>query len=66
VKRLYAAALSALVAAALLAQPQSGQAGRPSEVVARVYGCPAEDSCRIDYRRDRQGRGVWLVIRQTP
>lgn len=27
----------------------------------RTYECPAEDDCRVDYRADRFGRGVWVI-----
>jgi hypothetical protein len=33
---------------------------------AVVYGCSAEDSCRIDYRADNAGRPVWVIRRVSP
>lgn len=29
---------------------------------ARIYGCTAEDTCKIDYRSS----GVWVITRVTP
>jgi hypothetical protein len=40
---------------------RSAGAAGDTQVVAKVYGCPAEDSCTIDYKGDRFGRGVWVI-----
>lgn len=31
-----------------------------------VFGCPSEDSCRADFRRNRHGEFVWVIRRYVP
>lgn len=60
------AIIAALLTSIALAVPAIADEPVRTGPVARVYGCPTEDSCRIDYRVDRQGRPVWVISAQRP
>jgi hypothetical protein len=60
---LAAAAAGVLTSSGCGATASAEPASSKVRTVAKVYGCKYEDSCRIDYRRDRQGRGVWVIQR---
>lgn len=67
-KMFAAAALSGLCITAAGAISLSAAADGTTTVTmpqqaVKVYGCKAEDDCRVDYRADRDGRGVWIIHR---
>ena len=52
-----------LLVAVFIADSKATTGGMPAKgVVARVHGCPSEDSCTIDYTH----RGVWVIRRVQP
>jgi hypothetical protein len=74
---LYRTTVLALALAILLAVVVAEAAGLQGRTVtvrvpsqdhgrALVYGCDAEDTCRMDYRVLNNGRPAWVVRRTRP